>query len=350
MRPWFAIPMAIIVLVAASARADSTSREGPVASREVGTQPQKPDTPMGGAPGNQDALVRPTVSPIVVLQVLLDRAGFSPGEIDGVEGENLANALTAFEHERNLPERQEVTPAVLDALGAADVGAEVLLDYTITDADVAGPFTTDIPEDLTDQASLPALGYSSVLEMLGERFHVSPKLLQRLNPGASFANAGETVRVPNVPAPPARSQQPAASNGSAVTVIVSENGKTLRLTDQSGRTMFQAPVTVGSEHDPLPIGEWAVRGLWPNPVFHYNPELFWDADPSHSTAAIQPGPNNPVGVMWIDLTRDHYGLHGTPEPSRVGHTFSHGCVRLTNWDIMRVAALVAKGTRVVFEE
>jgi lipoprotein-anchoring transpeptidase ErfK/SrfK len=85
-------------------------------------------------------------------------------------------------------------------------------------------------------------------------------------------------------------------------------------------------------------------------VFHYNPELFWDADPSHSTAVIQPGPNNPVGVMWIDLTRDHYGLHGTPEPSRVGHTFSHGCVRLTNWDIMRVAALVAKGTRVVFEE
>jgi lipoprotein-anchoring transpeptidase ErfK/SrfK len=114
--------------------------------------------------------------------------------------------------------------------------------------------------------------------------------------------------------------------------------------------LLQAPVTVGSEHDPLPIGEWAVAGLWPNPVFHYNPELFWDAEPSHSKAHIQPGPNNPVGVMWIGLTREHYGLHGAPEPSRVGHTVSHGCVRLTNWDVLRVAAHVTKGTRVVFEE
>jgi lipoprotein-anchoring transpeptidase ErfK/SrfK len=109
-------------------------------------------------------------------------------------------------------------------------------------------------------------------------------------------------------------------------------------------------VTVGSEHDALPIGEWAINGLWPNPVFHYSPELFWEADPTPAKAKIEPGPNNPVGVMWIGLTREHFGLHVTPEPSRVGRTESHGCVRPTNWDAMRVAALVAKGTRVVFEE
>jgi lipoprotein-anchoring transpeptidase ErfK/SrfK len=135
-----------------------------------------------------------------------------------------------------------------------------------------------------------------------------------------------------------------------VVVTVSKRARVLRVEGADRAVLLQAPVTVGSEHDRLPIGEWAVTGLSPNPVFHYNPDLFWDAEPSHSMAHIQPGPNNPVGVMWIGVTREHYGLHGTPEPARVGHTASHGCVRLTNWDVLRVAARVTKGTRVVFEE
>jgi lipoprotein-anchoring transpeptidase ErfK/SrfK len=122
------------------------------------------------------------------------------------------------------------------------------------------------------------------------------------------------------------------------------------VTDGEGHTLLFAPVTTGSEHDPLPIGEWKVRGVLHDPEFHYNPELFWDADPSHAKATIKPGPNNPVGVVWIDLSREHYGLHGTPEPSEIGKTASHGCVRLTNWDAERVASLVHPGTRVLFVE
>jgi len=199
-----------------------------------------------------------------------------------------------------------------------------------------------------EQASLPALGYRTVLEMRGERFHASPKLLQRLNPGATFAVAGEIVRVPNVPPPP-----PLAPRGTdglpSVIVTVSKSARTLRVAGEDGGLLLQAPVTVGSEHDPLPIGDWEVTGLWPNPVFHYNPELFWDAKPADGKATIPPGPNNPIGVVWIDLDLEHYGIHGTPEPGHVGHTESHGCVRLTNWDAARVAALVKPGTPVHFK-
>jgi lipoprotein-anchoring transpeptidase ErfK/SrfK len=287
-------------------------------------------------------------SPVLVLQVLLDRAGFSPGEIDGASGYNLRRALTGFQRERKLPETGRPSSAVMEALGAGTAG-NVLTDYRITEADLAGPFVPDIPSDLIEQSALAALAYRTPLEMLGERFHASPMLLQRLNPGATFATLGEVIRVPNVP-PPAPLAPRGTDGGPPVIITVSKSLRTLRAVGEDGTHFLQAPVTVGSEHDPLPIGEWAITGLWPNPVFHYSPELFWDADPTHAKARIEPGPNNPVGVMWIDLTREHYGLHGTPEPSRVGHTESHGCVRLTNWDVMRVAAFVTKGTRVVFEE
>jgi lipoprotein-anchoring transpeptidase ErfK/SrfK len=278
------------------------------------------------------------------LQVLLDRAGFSPGEIDGLGGYNTGRALEGFQRARQLPVTGRADRTVL---GAGD--APTITEYTITSEDLSGAFTPVIPAAVLLQAALPALGYTGPLEMFGERFHASPSLLQRLNPGATFQTAGEVIRVPNVlpvPSPDA----PGTDGHGDVVVRVSKSARVLRVEGADGAVLLQAPVTVGSEHDPLPIGEWAVTGLWPNPVFHYNPELFWDAEPSHSRAHIQPGPNNPVGVMWIGVTREHYGLHGTPEPSRVGHTASHGCVRLTNWDVLRVAARATKGTRVVFEE
>jgi lipoprotein-anchoring transpeptidase ErfK/SrfK len=109
-----------------------------------------------------------------------------------------------------------------------------------------------------------------------------------------------------------------------------------------------APVTTGSQRDPLPLGEWKVNGVQLDPPFRYNPELFWDADPSHAKATVPPGPNNPVGMVWIDLSKEHYGIHGTPEPSAIGRTESHGCVRLTNWDALRLAELVKPGTKVIF--
>ena len=197
-----------------------------------------------------------------------------------------------------------------------------------------------------ERAALPALGYRSALERLGERFHASPKLLSALNPEARFNTASETLKVPNVappPDPPAKGAKPAP-----VTITVSKAERALSVVDESGSVVLYAPVTVGSSNDPLPIGDWKVTGVERDPVFHYNPNLFWDADPSHAKAKIPAGPNNPVGVVWVDLSRPHYGLHGSPEPSRIGHTESHGCVRLTNWDALRVAALVAPGTKVAF--
>jgi lipoprotein-anchoring transpeptidase ErfK/SrfK len=135
-----------------------------------------------------------------------------------------------------------------------------------------------------------------------------------------------------------------------VTVTVARSTSALTVTDVSGAVVLYVPVTTGSEHDPLPIGDWKVTGIQFNPKFHYNPDLFWDADSAHTKATIQAGPNNPVGVVWINLSKEHYGLHGTPEPSTIGRTQSHGCVRMTNWDALKVAALVKPGTRVVFTE
>jgi len=229
-----------------------------------------------------------------------------------------------------------------------------LTRYRISDEDVAGPFVADVPEDLMAQAALPSLGYRNAIEALGERFHASPALLRRLNPDSAFA-AGDEIVVPNVldtvqPVGPPRGPQTGGSEHADVIVTVTRSTSSMTIVDGSGHVLFYAPVTTGSDHDPLPIGEWKVTGVRRNPEFHYNPELFWNAEPTHSKATIQPGPNNPVGIVWIDITRPHYGLHGTPEPSRVGKTASHGCVRLTNWDALKLASLVRPGSRVVFAE
>ena len=282
---------------------------------------------------------------IVAFQVLLDRSGFSPGEIDGRAGANTTRALSAFQEAKGLPPTGTTDCATRKALG----GQPILADYTITTDDTAGPFTESIPNDLVAQAQLPALAYQSLLERLGERFHAAPALIEEANPGARFA-AGETIKVPAVEpfddtAKPAIRQKAA---GPSVRVEVSREGSLKVFRDDGSLAMF-APVTSGSEHDPLPIGQWKVLSVHWMPPFSYNPDLFWDADPSHTKARIKPGPNNPVGAIWIDIDKEHYGIHGTPEPSKVGHTQSHGCVRLTNWDAVRLAALVAPGTPVIFK-
>ena len=279
--------------------------------------------------------------------VLLDRQGFSTGQIDGTANKNFTRALTAMRAEKKIAATGQPDCDTWKALGGDGADAPILT-YVVTDADVQGPFEAQIPKELPEQAKLDALGYRTPLEELAERFHAAPALIQKLNPGVTIA-AGRSIKVPGVlpfdasVRPPANDTKPGD-----ITIDVSRADSSLRATRGDGTIVLYAPVTTGSEHDPLPIGDWKVTGLQWNPPFHYNPALFWDAKPKDTKATLKPGPNNPVGVVWIDLNLDHYGLHGTPEPGSVGLSQSHGCVRLTNWDAARVAAIVKPGTAVKF--
>lgn len=354
-----------------------------VASAPAFSVPMASDDPAAGGPAQQDDAARP----VMQAQVVLERLGFAPGIIDGKTGLSTTNAVSGFQKANGLPITGKLDDATMKALSRwSNIAATRVV--TIPDDFAAGRYEP-LPKDPAQQAKLMEIGYASLEEKLAERFHTTPEVLRGLNPAiaqqaAAHAlaeqqrkaqnpptasplppepyRAGLQLRVPNTGADridPSKvdnkgwlatlatlgvgDAQPEASR-----IVVSKSKGTLEAYDKADRLVAVFTVTTGSSHDPLPLGDWKINGTSYNPEFSYDASLFWDVPDSKGEHLLPPGPNGPVGVVWIDLSKEHYGIHGTPEPQTIGRAESHGCVRLTNWDAARLAQMVTGSTKVSF--
>jgi len=274
---------------------------------------------------------------LVKAQILLDRAQFSPGEIDGKWGENAKKALKAYAIKEGVP-TDGLSKEIWQKLNAP-ASEPALIEYSLTANDVRGPFVEKLPARMEDMQSLPALGYTSPREKIAEKFHMSEELLGELNPDSKFLER-DHIYVANVLSKP--------STARVARLEIDKTEQTLKAFDRNGRLISFVPVTAGSAEKPALSGQFKVTRIAKNPTYRYNPDYQFRGVRSTEPFTIKPGPNNPVGLVWIALSEPGYGIHGTPDASKVSKTESHGCIRLTNWDALKLAGLVSKGTTVVF--
>jgi lipoprotein-anchoring transpeptidase ErfK/SrfK len=275
-------------------------------------------------------------------QVRLDRAGFAPGAVDGRWGKNSQIAVYWFQRQNGLPATGVVDEATYRALAGAAGDGPTLQSYTVTEEDAKGPFTT-LPKDVYEKEKLDCLCYQDLLEALAERFHTTREFLQAMNPGATTPAAGQALLVPSVRTPVGEG---AASD--VTKIVVSVGGNYVHGLDDSGRILFHAPTTVGSKYDSSPSETLKITNIAWKPDFHYQPTLFADVPDKNPEAHLKPGPNSPVGVVWMALSREHFGIHGTDDPDSIGYASSHGCVRLANWDAADLGHRVKAGVPVEF--
>ncbi|WP_422570214.1 L,D-transpeptidase family protein [Antarcticirhabdus aurantiaca] len=291
--------------------------------------------PQEGDAGEPEAKIPP--DPFLIrLQILLDRAHASPGVIDGREGGNTDKAVRAFEEMRDLSSDGELNEELWQAISAD--AAPVVKPYRLTKEDVEGRYVPDLPSDYGALAKFDWLGYRGPAEMLAERFHMDEDLLRELNPGADFNAEGATILVADPgPEPTAKVER----------IVVDKSKGELIAYGEDDRIVLVDPATIGSDDTPSPSGTMKVKGSAHEPTYEYDPEKNFRQGKNDEELTLPPGPNGPVGTVWIDLSKPTYGIHGTPEPSQIDKTASHGCVRLTNWDAEALSRLVKPAETVV---
>ncbi len=369
-----ALIFVVLPLSSAAAKAGTHSKqeaEPPGDERRISH-----DSVNAAQPGDAASLDALSPELTMKLQVLLDRAHFSPGEIDGHMGENTIKAFDAFERANGISGGHQITPAswqklsdmgrssghasqaksLLEIAAANDdknvasaqektreAGAsqDTVIQVAITEADLREPFVRRIPDTMQAQARLRRLAYRNPDEELGERYHSSPEVLRALNPSVSFRRKGQPVWVPNI-----HSTKP---EGKLARVVADKRFATVTAYGDDGRALAVYPATIGSPEKPTPDGKTEVERVARNPWYTYDPRLVHFKEVKTRTKIrIAPGPHNPVGLVWIELGKKSSGIHGAPDPAKVSKTSSHGCVRLTNWDALELAELVERGTPVDF--